>query len=856
MEEEATASGAISCNGTLKYKGSVPQFIGDEFGDNISGLRTFGGSGGVVIENAAGVSFVQNAEIDNTLTLTSGNLYVGNNTLYLLGGPIAGAGADTKLITGSSSSLIFISDQTGLFVPSSVTDLYTLKFSSTLASSPLTLHSSINCSYYLQIYGKIITGSNVLTTANAAGGYATSTYNYVYGYLRHIFPIGGSSFFFPIGDAVNYTPADLAFQAAASGGSLTVNTTPGSFSPATSGLINIVNRYWHITNDGMTGVTYSGEFYFVTGDLPSGAVTNKYVVRKYSGGWQVPSYGAHYALSTKGTAMTFVSDVTSYSDYIIGEGTPDATQSTLTPTSATILGNGLVTQRLTVTAKDVNGNNLGAGGATVLFQKKSGDGNLVGSVKDEGDGTYWINVKWLGVSSGTFTATLNTFEVKSGTATQTEAIVNYIAGPIYYTKSTLTPTSANIIGNGTCTLQLTVTAKDAAGNLITTGGANLFASTTVTFVQASGTGSVVAASTDVGDGTYTTFVTAPVGAGTGGFQAKIGPTNYVRSGTLATTTSTITYQVSNAGPDQSKCNNSTFTLAGNAALTPGVGTWSVVSGTGSVTSINSATSGVTGVTAGSITALRWTIVNGSCTTSDDVSLFNAPAAAAGTDQTQCNNSTFTLAGNAASPGTGTWTIISGPGTITSSNSATSTVTGVTAGGTTTLRWTVVIGSCNTTDDVILTNAPDANAGPDQFQCDGTTDFTLAGNAAAPGVGTWTKISGDGAIVSPNSAVSDVTGVPVGTTTVLRWTIVNGSCSSSDDITLWNAATADAGADQNQCSGSTTFTLAGNSASPGTGTWSVITGSGSVTDIHSATSEITNVPVGGTTTLQWTIANGS
>ena len=65
-------------------------------------------------------------------------------------------------------------------------------------------------------------------------------------------------------------------------------------------------------------------------------------------------------------------------------------------------------------------------------------------------------------------------------------------------------------------------------------------------------------------------------------------------------------------------------------------------------------------------------------TDDDVILYNAPVAAAGDDQYHCNNgTTFTLAGNAATPRTGTWTIVSGTGTITSPNSETSTVTGAT-----------------------------------------------------------------------------------------------------------------------------------------------------------------------------------
>ncbi|PWA03872.1 beta strand repeat-containing protein, partial [Flavobacterium psychrotolerans] len=87
---------------------------------------------------------------------------------------------------------------------------------------------------------------------------------------------------------------------------------------------------------------------------------------------------------------------------------------------------------------------------------------------------------------------------------------------------------------------------------------------------------------------------------------------------------------------------------------------------------------------------------------------SAPTAAAGPDISQCNNGTFTMAGNTASPGTGTWTVVSTSGpspTIVTPGSSTTTVTGIAFGATATLRWTIVNSPCpSTQDDVILTNS--------------------------------------------------------------------------------------------------------------------------------------------------------
>ena len=100
---------------------------------------------------------------------------------------------------------------------------------------------------------------------------------------------------------------------------------------------------------------------------------------------------------------------------------------------------------------------------------------------------------------------------------------------------------------------------------------------------------------------------------------------------------------------------------------------------------------------------------------------------------------------------------------------------------------------------------------------------MAGNAATPGTGTWTIVSGTGTITSPNSETSTVTGVPVGSTLELKWTIVNGLCQADDDVILYNAPVAAAGDDQYHCNNGTTFTLAGNAATPGTGTWTIVSG---------------------------------
>src|SRR6202008_483030 len=98
------------------------------------------------------------------------------------------------------------------------------------------------------------------------------------------------------------------------------------------------------------------------------------------------------------------------------------------------------------------------------------------------------------------------------------------------------------------------------------------------------------------------------------------------------------------------------------------------------------------VTAGSTILTLTTTGNGTCGAAvDTMKITYTPAptnANAGTDQTVCGVTSTTITGNTPTVGSGSWSIVSGAGiTITNPNSATTTVTGLAAGSSYTLRWT-------------------------------------------------------------------------------------------------------------------------------------------------------------------------
>jgi len=250
-----------------------------------------------------------------------------------------------------------------------------------------------------------------------------------------------------------------------------------------------------------------------------------------------------------------------------------------------------------------------------------------------------------------------------------------------------------------------------------------------------------------------------------------------------------------------------------------------------------------------------------------VTVFSAasPNANAGPDQQVCAT-TATLAGSVpTAPAAGTWTLVSGSGAFANANAPNSAVTGLSVGANV-FQWTVNNGPCAngiTTDQVTITvfnpAAPVASAGPDQNICSTTT--TLAGNTPlSPATGQWVVVSGTGTFTNANSPTTSVSGMGIGQN-IFRWTINNGPCGAptSDLMTVFvfsaAQAPANAGPDQSLCVPTTTATLAANAAIfPATGTWTLVSGTGTFANANSPTTTISGLGLG-TNVLRWTINNG-
>jgi len=151
----------------------------------------------------------------------------------------------------------------------------------------------------------------------------------------------------------------------------------------------------------------------------------------------------------------------------------------------------------------------------------------------------------------------------------------------------------------------------------------------------------------------------------------------------------------------------------------------------------------------------------------------------------------------------------------------------------------------------------ATTGGPQTICSGGTTSGLGGNTPTSGTGSWSVVSGGTGTFNPSAGTPNATFThtsgagPI----VVRWTISNPPCAdSSANVTITISqppTTSNAGPDQNVCGSSAT--LAANTPTVGTGTWSVVSGSGSFINANDPNTTVTGLSVGANV-LRWTITN--
>lgn len=213
-------------------------------------------------------------------------------------------------------------------------------------------------------------------------------------------------------------------------------------------------------------------------------------------------------------------------------------------------------------------------------------------------------------------------------------------------------------------------------------------------------------------------------------------------------------------------------------------------------------------------------------------------ALAGADFSVCS-SNATLNASPIASGTGTWTLVSGSGTIASPNNPTTNISGL-GFSPNVFRWTVTSGICPSDfDEITVTRdrIPVANAGTDINGACVSSAITLSNGASANfGTTAWTIVNGGGTLNNANTlaptynpVANDVNINPI----VLRLTVTsNNTCSSvvptaTDDvnITIQRLPTANAGSNANICALGGSYTVNNASLTNGVPSWVATASSG-------------------------------
>ena len=250
---------------------------------------------------------------------------------------------------------------------------------------------------------------------------------------------------------------------------------------------------------------------------------------------------------------------------------------------------------------------------------------------------------------------------------------------------------------------------------------------------------------------------------------------YVVSGlgrdTLVVTNNQVT---ADAGSDRDPSCLSDADLSGNSIPVGGNGTWALKYSTPGIIIDNTASNNTQAhkLPFGN-TIFTWTITANGCSSTDEVSFNNnTPENNDGTDQSACSNIFYIDAETPPTGGSGIWSQIFSPGSVSFDN-ATSHGVQITAPiGQSTVRWTINYMSCSSFKDFIIeNNLTNPDAGNNQQICSNSVSLSAQPPLVTEN-GYWTIIDQQSEIIS-NASIHNpsVTNLKQGTTTFV-WHLNN------------------------------------------------------------------------------------
>ena len=164
------------------------------------------------------------------------------------------------------------------------------------------------------------------------------------------------------------------------------------------------------------------------------------------------------------------------------------------------------------------------------------------------------------------------------------------------------------------------------------------------------------------------------------------------------------------------------------------------------------------------------------------------------------------------------------------------------------------------DDITISGCsnctpPTVSGQPNLSNCENST-FTMTQSAPGSGTGVWTVTSGSATITTASSPTTTVTGLAIGATATLRWTVTDMGCSAYDEVVITNSQQVSAVSDQPDQNGADSYTMTQSAPGIGSGIWAVVSGTATVTTPTSPTTTVTGISSGSAVVMRWTVTNGA
>jgi hypothetical protein len=319
---EILSGGILTEDFNASFSGNTTLFVkdGGTLNHNVNSVSIFGGGENFAATSTvnygfAGAQTVNDASYGNLTLSGSGAKTITTSTVTGIMSMEGSATASASPTYGTDATLQYkgsAPQTTGVEFPAT--------FSSTGGvivdnSGGVTLDSDHTIDYTLAfVSGKLTTGANTLTMGLNGSISGAGTGKYINGNLRINIDVGTVTEIFEIGDATTYAPVTIDFAGSTNGtGNILAYTTSGDHPNIGTSAINpfaSVNRYWTLTNSGVTGFTsYSGTFGFAATDLDGGTDYNYLAAGYYNAAvWSYPSVGTLTATSTQVTGLTTFGD--------------------------------------------------------------------------------------------------------------------------------------------------------------------------------------------------------------------------------------------------------------------------------------------------------------------------------------------------------------------------------------------------------------------------------------------------------------------------------------------------------------------------------------------------------------------